>query len=512
MKMVQKPRKSLVAFAIASAIGGAAFMSMPAHAVNISPDGLGQVQIFPYYTVRNGHDTYIHLTNTSDRTVAVKIRFREAKNSREVRDFNIVLSPYDIWTAGVTADGDGAKLVTFDKSCTSPRLNDAGNGATEVSFTSIGYDGSTSDYYYDNGGRGIERTQEGYFEVIAMGQSSASGMEASSSNVVEYNAKHVNGVPRDCGKVDEAFNGAYGSELSSKAEFADWEPAGNVLKGFATLINVDSGQAAGIEPTTLANFNNVATNLFPPGDLSPDLNSGTPNGVANLVKDTGDAVVTFLPAVPGNRVDAVSALLMRNNLINEFTSTSTGSTKTDWVVTFPTKHNYTDDGGKDATVYTPRLPFDEAFATDPEDLTKHNGKSCVEVSLNQYDREERTASPSGTQFSPRSAAGRNELCNEVNVLSFNGSNVLGSGVKYDINTSGVGLTGWMNLTLGTASSEGTLAANATTTSGVSITSMSGLPVIGFGLVMRYNAAEAGNNRNYGVAESHSYKRVMTVAP
>lgn len=503
MKMFHMPRKSMVAFAIASAIGGAAF-STSAQAVNISPDGLGQVQIFPYYSVKNGHDTYLHLTNTSDETVAVKVRFREANNSREVRDFNVVLSPYDVWTAAVTANGDGAKLVTFDKSCTSPALNASSTspGATEIDFTSIAYDGTSSNYAYDNGGRGIDRTQEGYFEVIAMGSSALS--VNSSTNVVEYNAKHVNGVPRDCSKVDEAFNGAYGTELSSKAEFSSWSAAGNVLKGYATLINVASGQAVGVEPTTLANFNNVATLLYPPGDLFPDLSFGQPGDAALFVDDAG--VQQSFTSV--SSVNNVSALLQRANVINEYTSTTSGTTATDWVITFPTKHNYVDDGGASAEpilvagpARTADAPFSEWFTKNSRDLTNTSGKSCVEVSLAQYDREERTASPSGTQFSPRSAAGRNELCNEVNVLSFNGSNVLGSSVKYDISTSGVGQTGWMNLALGTGSGQGVL------TDGT--IELRGLPVIGFGTVVRYNTAEAGNNRNYGTSQQHSYQRDIT---
>ena len=372
MKMFHKPRKSMVAFAIASAVGGV-MVSAPVQATNLSPDGLGQVQIFPYYTVKKGHDTYVHLTNTSKDTVAVKIRFREAKNSREVRDFNIVLSPYDMWTGAVTASGEGAKIVTYDKSCTSPRLLDSSTspGATEVDFTSIAYDGSSADYKYDNGGTSIARTQEGYFEVIAMGASSES--VSASSNVVEFNAKHVNGVPRDCDLVDAAFDGTYGAELSGEPEFENWTAAGNVLKGFSTLINVASGQAVGVEPTTLANFT-TSTLLYPPGDLLPDLSSGVLS--ASYVADNGTLV--SWSANPLSKVDAVSALLQRRYVINEYSSTTAGTTGSDWVLTFPTKHNYVDDAG-DAEV-TPalpgiaRAPFDEWFAKNTPVLTDNSGK------------------------------------------------------------------------------------------------------------------------------------------
>ena len=62
----------------------------------------------------------------------------------------------------------------------------------------------------------------------------------------------------------------------------------------------------------------------------------------------------------------------------------------------------------------------------------------------------------------------------------------------------------MNLRLATGTGEGVLAPVAGDT-------LLGLPVIGFGMVMRYNTAEAGNNRNYGVAQEHSFVR-QAVAP
>ena len=520
MKMVQKPRKSLVAFALASAIGGA-MVAAPAQAVNLSPDNLGQVLIFPYYTAKNGFDSYIHLTNTSAETLIAKIRFREAKNSREVRDFNIILSPKDIWTAAVTQDGDGAKLVTYDKTCTSPMLpaSSTSPGATEIGFTSLGYDGSDQ-YAYDTGGLGIERVQEGYFEVIAMGASSAptAAFNSTSDNVIEYNAKHVNGVPRDCDIVDQQFVGD--SALDTKEAFNHFRYPGNVLKGFSTLINVASGQAVGVEPTVLANFRPLGGNtiIFPPGNLEPDLSYVDDVSGANYVNDAG-ALVSVFPTGTGGDIDLVSALLMRRNVINEFSSTAAGTTQTDWVLTFPTKHNYTDNGGRGISALTSATePFDEVFTKyGPApayaiSMENTSGKSCVDIGPIYYDREEATRTGSSTDFSPRPAGGRIELCNEVNVLSFNNSNVYGSGVRFAINTASVAQTGWMNLRMGPESIsdsdpspvEGRL--RVENFDGTVFTVMRGLPVIGFGTVVRYNDAEAGNNRNYGVAEEHSYNR------
>src|SRR5215210_6401525 len=92
-----------------------------AEAVNLNPDGLGQVLIYPYYTTRadGGGNTYTSLlsvVNSTSSAKAVKVRFLEGKNSREVLDFNLFLSAYDVWTAAIlpsTATG-GAKVGTLD--------------------------------------------------------------------------------------------------------------------------------------------------------------------------------------------------------------------------------------------------------------------------------------------------------------------------------------------------------------------------------------------------------------
>ena len=81
-----------------------------AEAVMVNPNGLGQVLIYPYYTVRNGQrgrrrrpfNTLLSIVNTTNSTKAVKVRFREGKASAEVLDFNVFLSPKDMWTAAVT--------------------------------------------------------------------------------------------------------------------------------------------------------------------------------------------------------------------------------------------------------------------------------------------------------------------------------------------------------------------------------------------------------------------------
>jgi hypothetical protein len=72
--------------AIGNALDGRAPWTAPV--VDLNPDGLGNVVIYPYYTV-----------DEAPRPRGTRVRFLEGYNSREVLDFNLYLSPQDVWTA-----------------------------------------------------------------------------------------------------------------------------------------------------------------------------------------------------------------------------------------------------------------------------------------------------------------------------------------------------------------------------------------------------------------------------
>jgi len=124
-------RKSLYA---ALAGVGALGVTGAADAVNVNPDGLGQVLIYPYYTVNtdgrgNAFNSLISVVNSTGSAKSVKVRFLEGKDSREVLDFNLFLSKYDVWTAAVIPSPSinpgpgllgGATVITNDQSCTIP--------------------------------------------------------------------------------------------------------------------------------------------------------------------------------------------------------------------------------------------------------------------------------------------------------------------------------------------------------------------------------------------------------
>ncbi len=96
--------------ALFSAIAGAGALALTgaANAVYVNHDGLGQVLVYPYYTARDGVATLLSVVNTTNNAKIVKVRFLEGKNSQEVLDFNLFLSPFDVWTGAVLPAGQAA--------------------------------------------------------------------------------------------------------------------------------------------------------------------------------------------------------------------------------------------------------------------------------------------------------------------------------------------------------------------------------------------------------------------
>lgn len=160
---LKKLNKALVA---AGLVAGAT-MSMPSQAVVMSEDGTGEVLIYPFYTVQGPADaprtTLFTITNTTADYKAVKVRFHEAHNSRDALDFNLYLSPYDVWTGSVSRTAAGvAAMTTADKSCTIPSVIMTGTN----SFSTAAYTQTSNN---DGGNQDELRTNEGYIEVIEMG-------------------------------------------------------------------------------------------------------------------------------------------------------------------------------------------------------------------------------------------------------------------------------------------------------------------------------------------------------
>ena len=481
-------KKSLCAALAGIGVLGAAGA---AQAVNLNPDGLGQVLIYPYYTTRNdGHgnafNSLLSVVNTTASVKAVKVRFLEGKNSREVLDFNLFLSPFDVWTASVTpATGGGTQISTTDRSCTLP-------GPPSTAFPQVFRTGLLSS---DGAGATLDRTTEGYVELIEMTTYS------DSSTTAQLVTHSPPGGSPDCAKLTNA-------QATADSDSGAGIQGG--LFGGMTLINVFSGSDFTEDAVALDNFATGQNLYSSSADTTPNLQSANPRSSV-VIADFG-LVFNSDWTTSTNAADPVSAVLMHDQVMNEFVLDTRAAAGTDWVVTMPTKRYYVANG----TGTPPRL-FQRNF--------NKTAGACDDVSLNIFDREEQTTT-TPIDFSPQPEAGVNQLCWEANVITFNNSNVLGSANVSNINTTFE--NGWLNLGFFPDSISGavhTLANDNTTFIDPTVTppfvstggpaTYFGLPVVGFAVQsFRFGELPIGNRTilsNYGGNFVHKGTRFVDFA-
>ena len=526
-----KMRKSIVHLAVAGSMLAAAGAASLVSAQEVSRSNTGQALIFPYYTVNDGWVTTFNFMNTSPNTLAVKVRFHERKNSRDVLDFNIVMSPYDMWSGWVQADGDnGPQLFTNDKSCTSPRVVN-GAKASNIAYTKE---------FDDTGGGGFPRMRDGYVEVLLMGETDTIETPPTdwvaggdTTQYVPYHAEHVAGVPRDCEIVDNAFirtsanwvpdtdpttyagtiavNQLNGSgDPTARIDFGP--PVGNPLKGNVAWLQLGTGAGAGSEAIAVSNWsteNYVTAQQFP-WFLEPTFASGT-------------ALWTVTGVAAFER--AVAAL----STFNEWADNPATGAATDWVVTFPTKAYHVDQFNEQiqAAVSKYRNGLDDVVACtdsagDPSNApadrescvlavtspippspfehlfgVQGTGDSTITVTYDLFDREEGTTTieTDGTVISPAPPPEItiDTLRWEANVIAFAGSSVLGNPNPAVLDASAVlggAANGWAKVSFTGAG-------------------QAGLPVAAFAVKVR-DQAEASSN--YGQAMDNGYEPVTPTAP
>jgi hypothetical protein len=262
-------KKSTLALSIAAALGGLGMAGnalavksfTPATGGNdviaVNPDGHGHKLLFPYFTVQNGNATLLTITNTNTAVgKLVKVRFRGAGNSDDLYDFQVALSPGDIWTAAVTQHSSGAaQLSTADNSCTVPAKSNFG------AFNTDRVDG-----------RDVAQTREGYVEVINM----ADIPSATGTSSLFKNIKHVSGVAPCVASELLTLLGTDDTAANLKSARGMSEPTTG-LTGDWIIINQNttaawSGSATALEVRTSAGAATTGNIVFWPQTL------GTPDG------------------------------------------------------------------------------------------------------------------------------------------------------------------------------------------------------------------------------------------
>ena len=221
-------------------------------------------------------------------------------------------------------------------------------------------------------------------------------------------------------------------------------------------------------------------------------------------------MATFDATSSSQNVDAVSALLMRKSIVNQYSVNPFNEAKTDWVVTFPTKHYYVDERNPLANVVDPVsyypayshqvgddaavAPFNKTF----QQSTDGSVAACAEVGVDftYFNREEAEASVDNPGFSPASVADSQSLCKETQIVTFDNSNLFGAHGAVGVNVAADGFqSGWMNMIFNDS---------RTLTDG-NIT-LDGYPVTGFSATTLENGVGSEGILNYGFSANHGYTR------
>jgi hypothetical protein len=352
-------RKNLTA-AVLAGLAGAAGIAGTAQAVNLNPDGLGQVLIYPYYTVRDGNTTLLSVVNTTDSAKAVKVRFNEGYNSREVLDFNLYLSAYDVWTAslfaGAAVSGTTGTptMRTLDSSCTVPYFfgNSTffGQTAGVQEFLPYAYTGKN----VDGGPTTIDRAAEGHFEIIEMGtltNESATAKRDGSATAATHVLKSGVSRPKNCQQLVDNWSiinsveGMWVADLThpvTGTSDIDIERNSGGLFGGAAVINVGNGTMFTYNAKAIQGYDkdeDGLSNHYRPGNILPNLDTGDQRTATLFFGVPQDTAV----ALQYDRgVDAISATFMHEYTMNEFNQNAALNASSEWIVTFPTKNWYVD--------------------------------------------------------------------------------------------------------------------------------------------------------------------------
>jgi hypothetical protein len=381
----------------------------------------------------------------------------------------------------------------------------------------------------DGGSTSIDRAKEGHFEMIEMG--TLVDTDEGSAKA----ATHKNGVPNNCAQLVEAWTDPDDTVADDEGywlddPFTDMEAPSGGLFGGAAIVNVANANMASYDAIAINGF---ATDVeafddlhAEPGSVLPSLNSGDVlDGTVFL--DNG---ATLNSGQLARGVDAVSFVFMHDQIMNEYTTETDTLARTEWVVTFPTKHFYVYSPSAGGAV--PVDPFTSVWDGDSDDP-----KACEVVLLDTlWDREERTfqdpivtgdpvppvvsPAPPGV-VDPKDPIIPFELCYETSVISFgdadligDASPMLGSTNFHNIDNTELGFEfGWARLQLDDypydSDESGSIDPDEELYSRADLGGLNGLPVTGFAVQTFQNGflGEGGATiGNYGGIYKHKATR------
>jgi len=479
-----------------------------------SPDGIGHFLYVPYFSVQGGNVTMINLVNTdTTHGKAVKVRFRGAGNSDDLFDFQVFLSPGDVWTGNVSklASSDPLKnglaiLNTPDASCTKPAKSKlAGDhGINDEAFHTARMNN------FRTGDLLANETREGYVEIFNMA-------DINSGSSLFTAIKHSAGVAPCTGtawtNLDTDFDTVGLAALGGLSV-----PSTGLMGNWIILNATDAGAWSG--PATAI----VATNSLRAPSTGqmvyfPQTNATISGVGANITKFTADPWLAVNPTYamaydlpdfsipyvnlqtdPNAQVTALSDVLATTKVINEFLTASAINSTTDWVLSMPTRRY---NVAWDYFATTPAAVYNTGLTKpyfSPTNTTVIDKQICVKGTTNvSYDQEERTAL--GTTDSvivspvlPGTVASF-VICGEASVLAFNhGETASSTGLV-------TSASGTLKATVARSAIENGYSAGWTAILTPGLAGI-GLPILGYEAVRATGAVVNGSAATFGATLPH----------
>jgi hypothetical protein len=424
-------KKSILALGALAVVGGLGLAGSAQAVVALGVDGVtagtnatglqlnvgstGHELIVPYYSVQGQNVTMFTIVNTdSVNGKAVKVRFRGAANTDDVLDFTVLMSPNDVWTAGLTQGSDGlAHLSSSDKTCTIPQ----NSAFSDVPFITTRFPA------YMSADNQAANTREGYIEILNMANippnidgTPLATPTTTPTNPLYIATKHVAGVPPcTTGPIVALLDKVPMSGASLTSTYGLDNPTGGLQGGWmianqgnmAQFSGNDTAVQAVVSPAVYPGVNATANVMFSPqiADVYNDITVTTPTIPPTSAQYTADPLLTgangTLPAVstlyydmpdlstpmafsiataplntPTGQAFTLAAALGRSSIDNEFINDPQGVVplSTDWVLSQATRRyfatvNYADTAAHAAIVYndthtsnggtafTPALPY-----------------------------------------------------------------------------------------------------------------------------------------------------------